>query len=118
MALENTPSTHQSIENQEGVIYDVELQNALSNMKNNTRLFNIEERDYGDIFRNGFPNEKAGGIKLKTNEKIYDITPGNQKILTDTSNMPMKQLNIKIEKYLIIFQKIMILRFINQYVVN
>ena len=34
-----------------------------------------------------------GGIKLKVIEKIYDITPGNQKILTDTSNIPMKKLN-------------------------
>ena len=33
-----------------------------------------------------------GGNKLKTNEKIFDITPSLQKVLTDTSNIPMKKL--------------------------
>ena len=34
-----------------------------------------------------------GGNKLKNNEKVYDITPGIQKVLTDTSKIPMKKLN-------------------------
>ena len=33
-----------------------------------------------------------GGKKLEINEKVYDITPGIQKVLTDTSNIPMKKL--------------------------
>ena len=33
LAIENTPN-HQPIENNEGVIYDVELENTLNNMKN------------------------------------------------------------------------------------
>ena len=33
-----------------------------------------------------------GGNKLKIIEKVYDITPGIQKVLTDTSNVPMKKL--------------------------
>ena len=37
-AMENTP-THQPIENNEGVIYDVELENTLKNMKENTGFF-------------------------------------------------------------------------------
>ena len=36
-----------------------------------------------------------GSYKLKNNEKVYDITPGIQKILTDTSNIHMKKLNDK-----------------------
>ena len=34
-----------------------------------------------------------GGDKLKINENIYDIIPAFQKVLTDTSNIPMKNLN-------------------------
>ena len=36
-----------------------------------------------------------GANKLKINEKIHNITPGSQKVLTDTSNIPMKKLNDK-----------------------
>ena len=53
------------MENIEGVIYDVELENTLSNMKKFIGLFNIEGRDNGDIFLNGFPVEKMGGRKHK-----------------------------------------------------
>ena len=34
-----------------------------------------------------------GGNKLKINEKIHKITPGIQKLFTDTSNIPLKKLN-------------------------
>ena len=33
--------------------------------------------------------------KLKIKEKIYNITPGIQKVLTQTSNIPLKKLNDK-----------------------
>ena len=62
-------------------------------MKNNTGFFNIEETNDGETFWNGFPVEKMGGSKLKIIEKVYNITPGIQKVLTDTSNIPIKQLN-------------------------
>ena len=64
-------------------------------MRNNTGFFNIEETDDGDIFWNGFPVEKMGGNKLKINEKIHNITPGFQKVLTETSNIPLKKLKDK-----------------------
>ena len=89
LAIENT-RTHQRIENNEEVIYDVELENTFSKMKKFIGLFNIEEKDNSDIFSNGFPVEKMGSSKLKINEKIYDISPGIQKVLTDTSNIRMK----------------------------
>ena len=62
-------------------------------MKHNTGFFNIEETDDGDSSWNGFPIEKMGSSKLKINEKIYNITPGVQKVLTDTINIPVKNLN-------------------------
>ena len=67
-------------------------------MKNIIGFSNIEEKSNGDIFWNGFPVEKRGGNKLKIEEKIYDTTPGFQKVLTDTSNTPMKKLNDKDRK--------------------
>ena len=42
---------------------------------------------------NGFPVEKMVGNKLKINEKFFNITRDIQKVLTDTSNKPMKKLN-------------------------
>ena len=38
LAIENTP-THRLIEKNEGVIYDVELENTLNKMKHNTGFF-------------------------------------------------------------------------------
>ena len=36
-----------------------------------------------------------GGNKLKIIEKVYDITPGIQKVLINISNIPLKKLNIQ-----------------------
>ena len=91
-AIENT-LTPQAVENNEGVIYDVELENTLNNMKNNVGFFKIEEIDNGDVFWNGFPVEKIGGNRIKINENVFDITQGIQKVLTDTANIPIKKLN-------------------------
>ena len=91
-AIENT-LTPQPVENNEGVIYDVELENTLNSMKNNAGFFIIEERDNGDVFWNGFPVEKIGGNKIKINQNVFDITRGIQKVLTDTSKIPIKKLN-------------------------
>ena len=66
-------------------------------------FFNKEETDNGHIIWNGFPVQKAGGNKLIISEKFHDIAPGIQKVLTDTSNTPMKKLNENIEKHLSIY---------------
>ena len=62
-------------------------------MKKNIGFFNIEERDNGDIFWNGFPVKKVAGNKLKIGENISEITPGIQKVFTQTSDKPLKKLN-------------------------
>ena len=64
LVIEITPSL-QTTENNEGVIYDVELENTLNNMKENVGFFNIEKRDNGDILGNGFPVKKWEVINLK-----------------------------------------------------
>ena len=38
LAIENTPN-HQPIENNEGLVYDVESENTLKNMPGNSRFF-------------------------------------------------------------------------------
>ena len=90
-AIENTPEA--ALENNEGVIYDVELENTLNNMKDNVGFFKIEERDSGDIFWNGFPVEKIGGNKIKINENVFDITRDIQKVLKDKTKISIKKLN-------------------------
>ena len=86
------------IENEQihpGVIYDTSLENTLNNIENGPFCRKKLKRDNGDIDWNGFPVEKMGGNKPKINERIYVITPGIQKILTDTSNVPLKSSNDK-----------------------
>ena len=93
--IENT-HTSIPIENEQiqpGVIYDTSLENTVSNKKILTGFLNIEEANDGEIFWNGFTVEKMGGSKLKIIEKVHNKTPGIQKELTDTSNIPIKQLN-------------------------
>ena len=95
LGIEKTHTTL-PIENEKippGVSYDTSLENTLNNMKTINGFFNIEETDNGDIFWNGLPVEKMGGNRLKINENIHDITPGIQKVLTVTSNIPLKRLN-------------------------
>ena len=56
-AIEHTPP-RQPIENSEGVIPDVELENTLMNIKKQKSFFNIEEGGNGDIIWDGLPVEK------------------------------------------------------------
>ena len=88
-AIERT-QLRQPIENPEGVIYDTELENTLKNMKNNTVfLQTYEDREHGSM-RNSYPVKIIGGTEVEINDKKFNITPGIQKVLTDTPNIPMK----------------------------
>ena len=44
---------------------------------------------------NGYPIKVLGGTEVEINDKKQNITPGIQKVLTDTTNIPMKKLNGK-----------------------
>ena len=72
---------------------DTIFEDTLSKMKDNIGFFNIDEKDNGEIFWNGFLVEKMGCNKLKINDKIFKITKSIQKVLTETSSIPIKQLN-------------------------
>ena len=60
-------------------------------MKTNTGFYNIEETNNGENFWNGFSVEKMGGNEVKINEKVLNITPSIQKVLTDTAKIPLKK---------------------------
>ena len=87
-------------------------------MKKIIGFFNIDENDNGDIFWNGFPVEKMDGNKLKINGKIFDIPQSIQKLLTNTSKIPIKQLNDQDGDIFNNILKVSILRIIKQNVVN
>ena len=77
------------------MIYDTELENTLENMKNNTGFFQtFENPEHGWVW-NGFPVKILGGTEVEINDKKYNKSPGIQKLLTDTSSIPLKKLNDK-----------------------
>ena len=39
---------------------------------------------------NGYPAKRLGGTEVEINDKRFDVTPDFQEVLTDTSNIPMK----------------------------
>ena len=53
---------------------------------------------------NGYPIQISSGTEVEVNDKKFNITPGIQKVLTDTSNIPRKKLNDKDRE---IFNKIL-----------
>ena len=92
LATENTP-VPQTIENNEGVAYDVELENTLNNMKDNTGFFKTYyDRERGWIW-NGHPVKMLGGTEVEIADKKFNITKGIQNVFTQTSNIPLKKLN-------------------------
>ena len=83
LVLENTPTTQQPIENNEGEVYDVELENTLNKMNDNTGFFKtIYDPQRGWILNN-YPIKMLGGSKIEINEHEYNITPCLQKVLTN-----------------------------------
>ena len=92
LAIKNTPAP-QPIENNEGVIYDVDLENTLKNMTTNSGFFKTYyDRERGWIW-NGHPVKMLGGTEVEINDKIFNITQGIQNVFTETSNIALKELN-------------------------
>ena len=85
LAIENTPITRQPIENNEGVIYDFEIENPSNKMKDNTGFF----KNYYDPQRgwmiNIYPIKTEEGTKVEINDNEYNITSGLQKVSTNKS---------------------------------
>ena len=83
LAIENTPTTHQPIENNEGVAYDVELENTLNKMKENKGFFRTQNDSQRGWMINKYPLKMVRGTKVEINGSEYNITPGLQKVFTD-----------------------------------
>ena len=85
-AIENTQT-------QPGVLYEVALENTLTNMKEKEKgFFKIREDKDGQRYWNGIPVEISGDSRIKINEKNFNITPNLQKVFTDTTGESVKKL--------------------------
>ena len=105
LAIENSPTTQQPIENNESEVYDVELENTLNKMKDNTGFFKTHyDRQRGWILNN-YPIKTPKGTKVEINENEYDITPGLQEVLTDHTYETAKSLS---DKDKLIFRDILV----------
>ena len=104
LAIENT--TQPGIENnqlpiendqdntQPGILYDVSLENTLTNMKNKQKVFfKIEEDENGQRLWNGIPVEISGDSRIEIKGKDFNITPNLQNVFTDTSGKSLKKLD-------------------------
>ena len=104
LALENTPTTQQPIENNEGKVYDVELENTLNKMLDNTGFFKTLYDSQRGWILNNYPIKMPGGTKIEINEHEYNITPGLQKVFTDTKYETAKSMS---DKEKVIFRDIL-----------
>ena len=67
-AMENTPTTHQPMENNEGTIYDVEIENTLNKMTDKTACF----KTYHDPQRGWMLNNHPIKNLRETNVEIIE----------------------------------------------
>ena len=84
LVIKNTP-TNQPIENDKGVLFDVELENTLKNMSDNNgflKTYYDRERSW---MVNGYPIKKLCGSESEIFHTKYNITPGNQKVSVDSN---------------------------------
>ena len=98
-AIENTPTIQPAIENTQtlpGVLYDVGLENTLTNMKENQKgFFKIEEDQNRQRFWNGIPVGISGDSRIEIKGKDFNITPNLQNVFTDTTGKSLKKLDKK-----------------------
>ena len=80
-----TPAIEKT-QTQPGVLYEVSLENTLTNMKNKEKGFcKIGEDKNGQRYWNGIPIEVLRDSTVEINEKNFKITHNLQNVLTDTT---------------------------------
>ena len=93
LAIENTPTIQPAIENNDGIAYDVQLENTFNKMKDNTGFFKTHyDRQRGWMLNNQ-PVKMLGGTKIEIDENEYNITPGLQKVFTNTTYETAKSMS-------------------------
>ena len=83
LAIENTPQP--AIENNEGVLYDVELERSLNKLNDNTGFFKSSHELQRGWMINNYLLKMVGGTKVEINDNEYNITSGLQKVFTNKS---------------------------------
>ena len=99
MAIENTPTTNQPIENKEGTTYDVEIENTLNKMTDNTGFFKTHHHPQRGWMINIHPIKLLRGTKVEINENKYNKCRGIRKVLVDQSFDTAKSMTDK-DKFL------------------
>ena len=94
LAIEKTPTTHrpientptnQPIENNEDTIHDVEIENTLDKMRDNTGFFTTNNDPQRGWMIKNHPIKLLRGTELKIKENKHNISPGIRKVLVDQS---------------------------------
>ena len=93
LAIENTPTIQPAIENNDGIAYDVQLENTFNNMKDNTGFFKTLYDPQRGWILNNYPIKMLGGTKIRINENEYNITPGLQRVFIDTKYETAKSMS-------------------------
>ena len=91
-AIENT-QPQQPIENNEGGVYDVDLENTLNKMTENTGFFKTYYDKQQGWMMNNIPIKTSGGTNVKISDNKYNIFPGLQKVFTDTKYETAKSMS-------------------------
>ena len=92
LAIENIP-IHQPIEDNEGRVYDVQLENTLNKMADNTGFFKTHYDQQRGWMLNNIPIKSPGGTKIQVDEDEYDLTKGIRNVLTKKTYKYVKSLN-------------------------
>ena len=97
-AIENTQTQAETpaIKNtqvQPGVLYEVALENTLTNMKEKEKGFFNTTEVSGQRYWNGIPVNISGDSRIEIKNKEFDITPNLQNVFTDTTGKSLKKLN-------------------------
>ena len=91
-AIENTP-IHQPIEDNEGRVYDFELENTLNKMTDNTGFFKTHYDSQHGWILNNIPIKSSGSTEVEIKNKKYNITQGFQNVLTIKTYNTAKSIN-------------------------
>ena len=97
-AIENTqpqlPIENNQDDTQPGVLYNVSLENTLTNMKEKEKgFFKITEDENGQRFWNGKRVEISGDSRIEIRGKDFNITPNLENVFTYTTGRSLKKLD-------------------------
>ena len=94
LAIENTPQPAiENIPDNESGVYDVELENTLNKMADNTGFFKTHYDQQRGWMLNIIPIKSPGGTKIQVDENEYDLTKVIRNVLFKKTYKSIKSLN-------------------------